>query len=90
MKKDYETMLRELFDIYYEQCPNSRINYALYDDKKDQAHIVLDEQIEIISFNNYQGKYAIKFAIAIECDVYFFDTYNQVCEFGFITLNQLN
>jgi hypothetical protein len=75
MKKDYETMLRDLFDTYYQQCPNHRILYALYDEKKDQAHIVLDDRIEIIAFNNYQGTYAIKFALSIDCEEHFFNNY---------------
>ena len=75
MTKDYQQMMEELFVVYYKQCPKERIKYAIYDPTKTQGHIVLDNWIEIIHFTNYQGGYAIKFAIQRDNEEYFFNSY---------------
>lgn len=69
-------MMAQLFEVYYEQCPTARIKYSIYDPTKTQGHIVLEEDwIEIIHFTNYQGQYAIKFAITRDGEEFFFDNY---------------
>ena len=91
MKKDYQQMMEELFVVYYEQCPTSRIKYAIYDPTKTQAHIVLlDDWMEIIHFTNYQGGYAIKFVIVREEIEYFFDTYADAIKYSFMPIEEFN
>lgn len=46
--------MEQLFDVYYHQCPNSKISYALYNEVNRQGHIVLAEGIQIIYFEKYQ------------------------------------
>ena len=86
MTKDYQQMMEELFVVYYEQCPTARIKYAIYDPTKTQGHIVLDNWIEIIHFTNYQGGYAIKFAIQRDNEEYFFDTYADAVKYSSMPL----
>ena len=82
MKKDYQQMMEELFIFYYEQCPKAKIKYAIYDQRKSAGHIVLEEQIEIIHFTNYQGGFAIKFAISRSDDEFFFDNYRDAVKYS--------
>ena len=91
MTKDYQQMMEELFVVYYEQCPNARIKYAVYDPTKTQGHIVLlDEWMEIIHFTNYQGAYAIKFTIMREDVCYFFDTYVDAVKYSSMPIEEFN
>ena len=76
-------MMEELFVVYYEQCPNEKIKYSIFDSTKNQGHIVLlDEWMEIIHFANYQGRYAIKFAIVLNEIEMYFDTYEEAKRYG--------
>ena len=81
-KKDYQQMMEELFVVYYEQCPNEKIKYSIFDFEKNQGHIVLlDEWMEIIHFSNHQYGYSIKFVIVSNEIEMFFDTYNEAIKF---------
>lgn len=79
-----ENVMVKLFEAHRNQCPESKIRYALYDETKSQGHIVLEEGIEIIHFLNYRGGDAIKFAFARgeQGDEYFFDTYKDAIKYG--------
>lgn len=91
MTKGNQQMIEELFIVYYEQCPNAKIKYAIYDDSKSQGHIVLlDDWIEIIHFTNYQGGYAIKFTIVRDDEEYFFDTYLDAIKYLSISDDEFN
>lgn len=74
MSAHEQIVMEKLFKVYYEQCPNQKINYALFDHKKEQGHIVLSNTIEIIFFRK---SHYIKFAYAAGefGDEFFFDTY---------------
>jgi hypothetical protein len=81
-----QQMMSELFATYYEQCPSSKINYAIYDPTKSQGHIVLlDDWMEIIHFTN-----SIKFAIIRNEEVYFFDTYSKAIEYSELPIEKFN
>lgn len=77
MKKYPQEMMEELFATYYDHCPLETISYAIYDETKNQGHIVLENHIEIIYFTNYQGGYAIKFGVSRDGEEAFFDTYRE-------------
>jgi hypothetical protein len=74
-----QIIMETLFEVYYKQCPHEKIKYALFDHKKEQGHIVLDSQMEIIFFR--KGQYT-KFV----CDrgefgdEFFFDTYDRAIQ----------
>ena len=90
MTKDYQQMMEELFVVYYKQCPKERIKYSIYDPTKTQGHIVLDNWIEIIHFTNYQGGYAIKFAIQRDNEEYFFNSYLDAKKYSSMPLYEFN
>ena len=84
-------MMAHLFEVYYEQCPESKIAYAIYDPTKTQGHIVLQEEwIEIIHFTNYQGAYAIKFVVVREDVEYFFDNYVDAVKYSSMPIDEFN
>lgn len=71
-----QIVMEKLFQIYYEQCPQHKIKYALFDHNKEQGHIVLDGHIEIIFFR--KGHYhKFVFAHGEFGDEFFNDTYEQ-------------
>ena len=83
--------MEELFVVFYEQCPRERIKYAIYDPTKTQGHIVLgDKWMEIIHFTNYQGAYAIKFAIVRDEQEYFFDSYLDAVKYSNMTIEEFS
>jgi hypothetical protein len=83
---DEQKIMSELFATYYEQCPSSKINYALYDPTKSQGHIVLlDIWMEIIHFTN-----SIKFTIIRGEQEYFFDTYAKAIEYSELPIEKFN
>jgi hypothetical protein len=91
IKKDYQQMMEELFVVYYEQCSKAKIKYSIFDSSKNQGHIVLlDEWMEVIHFANYQGKYAIKFAIVRDEQEYFFDSYKDARKHSSMNEKQFN
>jgi hypothetical protein len=75
MKKCPEEISSELFKVYRKECPDSIINYCIHDESKKQSHIVLDECIEIIYFEDYQGAEAIMFVMSRKDHESFFKTY---------------
>ena len=77
MRNTSQFVMTKLFEVYHNQCSDSEIRYALYDDSKSQGHIVLKDSIEIIHFPDYQGGESIKFAFARGDEEYFFDTYSE-------------
>ncbi len=90
MKKTEKQMMAELYEVYKKECPNVKINYETYDITKTQAHICLDGWIEIIHFTNYQGGYAIKFAIVRGIDEFFFDTYADAVKYSSMPIDEFN
>jgi quinol monooxygenase YgiN len=75
--KTPEEISKELFKVYYQQCPEAIINYYVHDEKKNQAHIVLSDWIEIIYFEKYQNAEAIMFSINRNSTEAFFKTYKE-------------
>lgn len=83
--------MEELFRTYYDQCPNVKIKYAIYNSEKKQGHIVLSENwIEIIYFEDYQGFNAIKFSISRNADEFFFDSYDEAKRHYAMPMNKFN
>lgn len=68
-----------LFKKYYQECPNSKIRYAIFDDTKTQGHIVLSEGIEIIHLKLSQNRDKILFVFSRGDwgEEYFFNTYQE-------------
>lgn len=87
-----EFAMSQLFDVYYFQCPNSKIKYAIYNEKKQQGHIVLEEGIEIIYFDKYQGSESgvIRFAFAREDEEYYFIQYDEAKKHWEMPTEQFN
>lgn len=70
-----EQKMRTLFKVYYDQCPNRRIEYTAESDT--QVWIVM-EGIEL-SYMMYQGEHQPIFMCGRLDDVYYFKTYAE-CE----------
>jgi hypothetical protein len=67
--------MRTLFKVYYDQCPNKRIEYT--EQQENQCWIVM-EGIEL-TYMEYQGEYQPIFMCARLDEVYYFKTYAE-CE----------
>ena len=62
-----------LFDVYYEQCPDEHILYALYDDENNCGKIALMDGPVITHFRN--GNHT-RFVYHLDDDnLYHFNTY---------------
>lgn len=72
-------VMEKLFKTYYEQCPNEKIKYALFDNIKEQGHIVLHNAMEIVFFRK---SHYLKFVFAKGefGEEFFFDTYQQAIQ----------
>ncbi len=79
-----ENKIIELFEVYYRECPQERIYKTACDSKKGNAYIILDNHIEIIHFDKYQGEQKIMFACVRTVDggeeEFFFDSYSKCLE----------
>jgi hypothetical protein len=67
--------MRTLFKVYYEQCPDRRIEYT--EQTENQCWIVM-EGIEL-TYMEYQGEHRPIFLCARLDEVYYFKTYKE-CE----------
>lgn len=70
-----EQMMRTLFNVYYRECPDIKIEYTA--EKGNQCWIVM-EGIEL-SYMEYQGVEQPVFMCARLDEVYYFKTFNE-CE----------
>ena len=90
MTKSKEKMMDQLYKVYNDQCPNEKIREWLYDPAKTQGHIILENNIEIIHFTDYQGQYFIKFVFTSDGEEYFFDNYLDAIKYFNMPIEEFN
>jgi len=88
MVKSKEKMMDQLYKVYNDQCPNEKIREWLYDPVKAQAHIILENDIEIIHFTNDQKQYFIKFFFSRNDTEYFLNDYTNAIKYSNMPIEQ--